>query len=59
MKAWNAPEMEELDVRMTLNGHQPGYTEDEAGFKEWGKTGGIMTPEGYETFLAVWCPANS
>ena len=35
MKVWNAPEMEELDVRMTLNGVHTEYEESDAGWKQY------------------------
>ena len=35
MKTWNAPEMEELDVRMTLTGSYTGFEESHEGYVSW------------------------
>ena len=45
MKTWNAPEMEELDVRMTLSGTNTYYSEDYAGFLQYCNDEGISPDE--------------
>ena len=41
MKTWNAPEMEELDVRMTLNGTNTSYEESWTGWEAYCVAHGI------------------
>lgn len=61
MKTWYTPELQELDIRMTLNGVIPSYSEDKEGYAAYCDDNNIQigTSIDYASFLKIYSGQQS